>query len=240
MGDEVFGDLSDSRFGAFAEYTCATEVALSLKPASLTFEEAAAIPSAATTALQGLRNHGDIQAGQQLLINGASGGVGTFAIQLAKVFGANITAVCSTRKMKLLESLGVDAIIDYQKEDFTKNGRLYDVIFAVNGYHPIADYRDSLNPQGIYVTCGGSIAQLFDAMLKGPFMSRRNGKRFMPYVVKPNANDLDFLKQLVEEQKIKPVIDKPFHLKNFRKQSVIWKPGKPGEKLLYRYEFRER
>ena len=145
-GDEVFGDLSNCGFGAFAEYVAAPETALALKPTNLTFEEAAAVPVSAVTALLGLR-HGQIQPGQKVLINGASGGVGTFAVQIAKAFGAEVTAVCSTGKVELVRSLGADHVIDYTQADFTQNGERYDLILAANGYQPLAAYQRALSPR---------------------------------------------------------------------------------------------
>ena len=168
-GDEVFGDLSESGRGTFAEYVCASENALALKPANISFEEAAAVPMAAVIALQGLRNR-KIQPGQKVLINGASGGVGTFAVQIAKAFGAEVTAVCSTRKLEMVRSIGADHVIDYTQEDFTRNGQRYDLILAANGYRSISDYRRALSPQGTYVMSGGTTAQMFEAMLLGPWM----------------------------------------------------------------------
>ena len=153
--------------GVFAEYVCASENALVLKPANLSFEEAAAVPMAAVTALQGLRDKGQIQPGQKVLINGASGGVGTFAVQIAKSFGAEVTAVCSTRNLDMVRSIGADHVIDYTKEDFTQNGQQYDLIFAANGDRSISDYKRALTPKGIYVMAGGSTAQMFQAMLPG-------------------------------------------------------------------------
>src|SRR5688572_6664592 len=137
-GDEVYGDLAASGNGAFAEYAAVPEHALVLKPANLSFEQAAAVPMAAVTALQGLRDAGKLQPGQKVLINGASGGVGTFAVQIAKYFGAEVTAVCSTRNIDLVRSLGADHVIDYKRDDFTQNGQRYDLILAVNGYHPLS------------------------------------------------------------------------------------------------------
>src|SRR5579884_764657 len=169
-GDEIFGDVSECGWGAFAEYVCAREDALALKPANVTFEEAAAVPLAAVTALQGLRAKGQIKLGQKVLIYGAGGGVGTFAVQIAKSFGALVTAVCSTRNVDMVRSIGADHVIDYTQEYFTKNGQLYDLIFAVNGYHSISDYKRALNPEGVYVFIGGSIAAMFQAMLLGPLI----------------------------------------------------------------------
>lgn len=164
-GDDVFGDIAH---GAFAEYLCAPERRLALKPARLLFEEAAAVPMAALTALQGLRDTGQIQAGQKVLINGASGGVGTFALQIAKSFGAEVTAVCSPRNLDQACSLGADQVIDYTREDFTQDGQQYDLIFAANGYHPLSAYRRALAPRGIYVMAGGTAPQIFQATLMGP------------------------------------------------------------------------
>jgi NADPH:quinone reductase-like Zn-dependent oxidoreductase len=184
-GDEVFGDLSESGFGAFAEYVAAPEKAFALKPTNLTFEQAATVPVSAVTALQGLRE-GHIQPGQKVLINGASGGVGTFAVQIAKAFGAEVTAVCSAGKMELVRSLGADHVIDYTKEDFTQNGQRYDLILAANGYHPLSAYQRVLRPQGKYVMSGGSTAQMFQAMLLGPWRSRNGGQKMGNMLAKPN------------------------------------------------------
>ena len=151
-GDEVFGYLpSATGRGTFAEYVCANENAITLKPSNLTFEQAAAVPVAALTALQGLRDKGNIQPGQKVVINGASGGVGTFAVQIAKAFGAEVTAVCSTRNLDMVRSIGADHVIDYMREDFTRNGQCYDLILAANGHHPISDYLCVLNPEGSFV-----------------------------------------------------------------------------------------
>jgi len=207
-GDEVFGDIFDCGRGSFAEYVCASEEALVLKPANMPFEEAAAIPFAAVTALQGLRDRGQIQPGQKVLINGASGGVGTFAVQIAKSFGAEVTGVCSTRNMDMLRSIGADHVIDYTQQDFTKSGQCYDLIFGANGYHPITAYKRVLNPGGIYVMSGGSGLQMFQAMLLGPLISMAGNKKMGGFVMKSNQKDLLFIKQLVEAGKVVPVIDK--------------------------------
>jgi len=213
-GDEIFGDLTKCGVGAFAEYVCATEDALALKPANVTFEEAAAVPLAAVTALQGLRAKGQIKLGQQVLIYGAGGGVGTFAVQLAKSFGAQVTAVCSTRNVDMIRSLGADQVIDYTLEDFTTNGQRYDFIFAVNGYHSIFDYKRALKPKGVYVFIGGSIAAMFQAMLLGPVISMTGRQKMASMgVAKPNQKDLGFMKELLEAGKVVPVIERRYPLR---------------------------
>jgi NADPH:quinone reductase-like Zn-dependent oxidoreductase len=211
-GDAVFADLSDCGRGGFAEYVAADETALALKPPRLSFEEAAAVPMAAVTALQGLRNLGKIQAGQKVLINGASGGVGTFAVQLAKAFGAEVTAVCSARNVDLALSLGADHIIDYTQSDFTTIGQRYDLIIAANGYHPIRHYQRALSPTGRHIVTGGAMAQIFQPMLMGPFLSMGGRQTFTSLVAKPNAHDLAFVGEWLEAGKIKVVIDRCYPL----------------------------
>src|SRR5687767_7586119 len=210
-GDEVFGDISADGWGGFAEYACAREDAFALKPANMSFEEAAAVPMAAVTAVQGIRYAGQIRPGQKVLIHGASGGVGTFALQLAKSFGAEVTAVCSTRNLDMARSIGADHVIDYTREDFTKSGPRYDLILAVNGHHPILDYRRALSPQGICVVAGGPLAQIFQAMVLGPLISRLGSKKhvFMGIATTPKK-DLLVLKELLEAGKVVPVIDKSY------------------------------
>lgn len=211
-GDEVFGDLSVSGWGGFAEYVCATEEALVLKPSGLSFEEAAAVPLAAVTALQGLRNKTPIQPGQKVLIYGASGGVGTFAVQIAKAFGAEVTAVCSTRHLDIMRSIGADHVIDYTQEDFSRNGQQYDLILAVNGDVSISDYRRALSPTGTYVMSGGSNRQLMQAMLQGSWISRNSTQKIGNLMAKPNRDDLLFMKGLLESGKVVPVIDQCYPL----------------------------
>ncbi len=211
-GDEVFGDIGAWGNGAFAEYVSVPERALELKPTNLSFEQAAAVPMAAVTALQGLRDNGQIQPGQKVLINGASGGVGTFAVQIAKYFGAEVTAVCSTDKMDMARARGADHVIDYTQEDFTKNGQRYDLIFAANGYHSLSAYKRALTPKGIYVMAGGSMTQIFQAMLMGPRMSETGGRKMGAAMAKLNQKDLAFLKELLEAGKIVPVIDRRYAL----------------------------
>jgi NADPH:quinone reductase-like Zn-dependent oxidoreductase len=209
-GDAVFGDVFGSNYGGFAEYVTVPASALALKPANLSFEEAAAVPLAARTALQGLRDLGHIQAGQKVLINGASGGVGTFAVQVAKYYGAEVTAVCSARNADLAVKLGADHVIDYAKEDFTHNGQQYDLILAVSGFHPIADYRRALTPTGAYVMVGGTLSQALQAMFRGPGMTKKGGQQLGALTLKPNPQDLPLLKELLETGKVVPVIDRRY------------------------------
>jgi NADPH:quinone reductase-like Zn-dependent oxidoreductase len=207
-GDEIFGYLpSATGRGTFAEYVCAKENLLTLKPANLTFEQAAAVPLAAMTALQALRDNGNLQPGQEVLINGASGGVGTFAVQIAKAFGAEVTAVCSPRNLEMVRSLAVDHAIDYTKEDFTQNGQRYDLILAVNGYHPLADYLHALKPKGTYVVAGGSMLQLIQAGSQGRRVSKSGGQKAYVESLVQSQKDLEFIKELLESEKIVPVID---------------------------------
>ncbi len=213
VGDEVFGDISAYGWGGFAEYTCAREDAFALKPSNLSFEEAAAVPMAAVTALQGIRYAGQIRPGQKVLINGASGGVGSFAVQLAKSSGAEVTAVCSSRNVEMARSIGAEHVIDYAKEDFTKTGQQYDLILATNGDRSISDYRRALSPEGIYVHTGGSVAQMSQAMIQGPWISMTGSQKMGSMgVAKPNQNDLVIMKELLEAGKVKPVIDRTYPL----------------------------
>jgi len=207
-GNSVFGMVK----GAFAEHTCAPESALALKPVNTSFEEAAAIPMAAITALQGMRDEGQIQAGQKVLINGASGGVGTFAVQIAKSFGAEVTAVCSTRNLEQAQSIGADHVIDYTKENFTKNGQQYDLVFAANGYHSLSAYKRALTPKGIYVMAGGTMTQIFQSMLMGSMISETGGRKMRGVSAKRSQNDLVFIKELFEAGKVKSVIDRRYPL----------------------------
>lgn len=210
VGDELFGDISTA-FGGFAEFACAPESILVKKPASLSFEQAAAVPMAAVTALQGLRK-GGIQSGQQVAIVGASGGVGTFAVQIAQALGARVTAIASTNKMQLLRSSGVERAIDYTREDFTQTGQYYDLILAVNGYRPLAAYRRALKPQGTYVMAGGKGKQLTEAIVFGPLVSRRGGQTVTSFVASPSADDLAFVASLLEAGKVVPVIERTYPL----------------------------
>jgi NADPH:quinone reductase-like Zn-dependent oxidoreductase len=211
-GDEVFGDLSECGFGAFAEYVCATEAALALKPSTITFEEAATVPGAALTALQGLRDAGQLQSGQKVLIQGASGGVGSFAVQIAKAYGAEVTALCSTNKMDRVRSLGADHVIDYTQVDVTQSGQRYDLIFNAAAYRSVFDYSPILAPQGTYILIGGSTARLFQVMLFGALISRIIRRKVKFFAVRPNQADLLILKELIEAGKISPCIDRSYNL----------------------------
>ena len=211
-GDEVLGDISGFGWGGFAEYVAVPEKALALKPANLSFEQAAAVPQAATVALQGLRDEGHIQPGQKVLINGASGGIGTFAVQIAKSFGAEVTAVCSTRNLDMVRARGADHVIDYTQEDFAQTGQLYDLILATAGYRSIFDYKQALSPRGIYVMAGGSMTQVFQAMLLGQMISKSGGKKLGNLAAKSSAEDLVFLNELLEDGRVAPVIDSCYPL----------------------------
>ena len=212
-GAEVFGDLSDCGRGGFAEYVGVPENALALKPANMTFEKAAAVPVAAVTALQGLRDEGQIEPGQKVLINGASGGVGTFSVQIAKSFGAEVTGVCSTRKLDMVRSIGADQVIDYTQEDFTQNGQRYDLILDVAAYRSISDYQRALSPTGVYVLVGGSMARITQASFLGPRISTTGSRKMRNLHAKPSKQDLVFMKELLEAGKVVPVIDTRYPLR---------------------------
>jgi len=175
-GDEIFADNLPGGYGTYAEYVCVPQKELALKPTNISFEQAAAVPQAALVALQGLRDVGQIQAGQKVLITGASGGNGTFAVQIAKAFGAEVTAVCSTRNLELVRSLGVDHVIDYTQEDFSQGGEQYDLIMAMGGYRKPKDYMQALLPGGIFVWAGGDLKGLFETMALGSWVSRGSDK----------------------------------------------------------------
>jgi NADPH:quinone reductase-like Zn-dependent oxidoreductase len=208
-GDEVFGDISGCGMGGFAEYVCARENVLAPKSASMTYEQAAAVPQAAVLALQGLRK-GQIQPGQKVLINGAGGGVGTFGVQIAKSFGAEVTGVDSTGKLDMVRSIGADQVIDYTKEDFTKSGRRYDLILDVVVYRSIFDYKRALSPKGIFVMIGGSIPRVFLIALTAPLITR--SKKLVILAHKSNSKDLVFMNDLFEAGKVAPVIDRRYPL----------------------------
>ncbi len=213
-GDEVFG--GGLGLGAFAEYVCAPESsALVTKPDNLTFEQAAAVPVAAFTALQGLRDKGQIQPGHSVLINGAAGGVGTFAVQIAKALGANVTGICSTRNLDMVRSLGADRAIDYTKEDFTKGAQRYDIILDAVGNHSLSAYKRILNPKGVCAIAAGPdglwlgpLARFIQALALSPFVSQK----FAPFIASPNKADLTIISKLMETGKVTPVIDRCYRL----------------------------
>ena len=240
-GDEVFGYLpSATGRGTFTEYVCAKENAITLKPANLTFEQAAAVPIAAMTALQGIRDKGNIQPGQKVLINGASGGVGTFAVQIAKAFGAEVTAVCSTRNLEMVRSLGADHVIDYKVEDFTQNGQQYDLILAVNGYHPISDYLRALNPEGTYVVAGGAMSQIAQAASNRKRISKTGSQKIVVLSVVQNQKDLVLLRELLESGKIIPVIDGCYPLRKTPEAFWYFEKEHPRGKVVITVEHNGR
>jgi NADPH:quinone reductase-like Zn-dependent oxidoreductase len=216
IGDEVFG-VAKGGCGGFAEYVCAREKSLELKPSNTSFEEAAAAPMAAITALQGLRDKGQIKPGDKVLIYGASGGVGTFAVQIAASYKANVTAVCSARNVDRALSIGASKVIDYNNEDFTKNGEFYGLILVVNGNRSIFEYKRSLKSNGNCVLIGGSSNSIFQ-LIAGIFMqwwiSKTGKKKISSFLANINQKDLEFIRNLIESEKIKPVIDRIYPLKN--------------------------
>ena len=224
-GDEVFGaSFTGKGQGGFAEYVCTRENSLAPKPSNLSFEQAAAVPVAAITALQGLRDHGQIQPGQKVLIDGASGGVGTFAVQIAKSFGAEVTAVCSPRNVDRARSIGADHVIDYTRENFTRSGLRYDLILGANAHHSIFDYRRALTQDGTLVWAGGGLGRMFQAISLKPLLSLIGNKKMRFFIAKVNVTDLLLLKDLLEAGKIAPVIDRRYPL------------GEVAEALRYREE----
>ncbi|WP_299488312.1 NAD(P)-dependent alcohol dehydrogenase [Acaryochloris sp. IP29b_bin.137] len=211
-GDEVFGDLSEFGWGAFAQYVCAPVDALQPKPANLTFEEAAAVPTSAMAALQALRDFGQIQSGQKVLINGASGGVGSFAVQIAKTYGAEVTAVCRTEKMEMVRSLNPDHIIDYTQPTITQTEQQYDLILDTAAYRSVLDYQPILSPGGTYVLVGGSTARFFQVMLLGSLLGKIMRQRVTALAMKVNSDDLSIVKEWLESGEIAPCIDRSYPL----------------------------
>jgi len=235
-GDEIFG-ISDG--GAFAEYRCAPKDNLALKPANMSFEEAAAIPTAAIPALRALRDRGQIQPGHKVLINGASGGVGTFAVQIAKSFGAEVTGVCSTNKLDMVRSIGADHVTDYTQEDFTQKDERYDMILAAGGYSSISDYKRALSPEGIYVFVGGSMTQFFQAALLGPLTSMTGSKKLDFLVVtKLDKDDFVYLIELFEAGKVVPVIDRRYPLSEVAEALRYYGEGHAQGKVVITVEKR--
>jgi NADPH:quinone reductase-like Zn-dependent oxidoreductase len=215
-GDEVFGTAKGGT-GGFAEFVCAPEKCLELKPANVSFEEAAAVPIAALTALQGLRDKGHVESGHKVLIHGASGGVGTFAIQIAKSFGAQVTAVCSSGNVEMARSIGADQVIDYTRENFIGSKALYDLIFVANGNRSLFEYKRSLKSNGICVLAGGgsgSTGQLLGGMLLAWWISKTTSNKVRSFLAKITQRDLAVMKELLESGKVKPVIDRRYPLKD--------------------------
>ena len=227
-GDEVYGDIGAVGFGAWAEYVAAPADALVRKPANTTFEGAAAVAQYALVALQGLRDKGGIQAGQKVLINGASGGVGTFAVQIAKSFGAEVTGVCSTRNLDLVRSIGADQAIDYTQEDFAQGGEQYDLIFDIAGKRSISDYTGALRPGGTFVSCAISPV----ALLLGPLMSLLGSKKVVQLSHSPNVADLAFMSELLEAGKVIPVIAKAFPLSEAAGAVRYYEDSNPQGKVV--------
>jgi NADPH:quinone reductase-like Zn-dependent oxidoreductase len=231
VGDEVFGDIFA---GGFAEYGCALENALVFKPSNISFEAAAAVPQAALTALEGLRDNGKIQAGQKVLINGASGGVGTFAVQIAKSFGTEVTGVCSTRNLDMVRSIGADHVIDYTQEDFTNNGQQYDLIYCAVGNRSVSDYKRALSPTGICAIAGfTTLPRMFEHMIFGPRRSKAGGQRVgLMEMAKSDKTDLVFIKTLLEAGKVVPVIDKRYPLSETAEAIRYLETGRARGKVI--------
>jgi NADPH:quinone reductase-like Zn-dependent oxidoreductase len=211
-GDAVYGDLSRCGWGGFAEYVSARESALAPKPATLTFEEAAAVPQAAVLALQGLRRGGPLQPGQRVLVNGAGGGVGTFAVQIAKSFGAIVTGVDSTTKLDTMRSIGADRVIDYTQEDFTEDRQRYDLILDAAAHRSMFDYQRALSRKGVYVMVGGATARLFQVLIFGPLITMTGDRKMGVLLHEPNQGDLALLDELLEAGTVVPIIDRRYPL----------------------------
>lgn len=231
VGDAVYGDISGYGFGSFAEYICINEKALALKPGKMSFEQAASIPHASMLAVQGLIDIGKIQKEQKILINGAGGGVGTFGLQVAKLYNAEVTGVDTGDKLNMMKSIGFDHIIDYKKEDFTKNRQCYDLILDAKTNRSTFNYVRSLNSNGKYVTVGGSIVRLLQALILKPLISMFSKKSVHIVALKPNK-DLDYVNELFEAGKIKPVIDGPFKLSETPKAIRYFGDGKHKGKVV--------
>lgn len=226
-GDEVFGDLSRCGWNGFAEYVAAPEKALTLKPASLSFAQAAAVPQAGLLALQGLIHKGHIQAGQKVLINGASGGAGSFAVQIAKSIGAEVTGTCRSSKMDLVHALGADHVIDYTREDFTKNGEHYDLILDMQAHHSMFDYKRALSPGGMYIMVGGKSFRIFQAI----FISLTGNRKIQLLLHKANKG-IDEMIELLESGKVKPIIDKVYPLSQTADALRYFGEGKARGKII--------
>jgi NADPH:quinone reductase-like Zn-dependent oxidoreductase len=236
----VFGSCR----GAFAEYVCTSESALVTKPSNVTFEQAASVPLAALTALQGLREKGQIQPGQKVLINGAAGGVGTFAVQIAKSVGADVTGVCSTRNVDMVRSIGADRVIDYTQEDFTKSGQSYDLIFDCVGNHSLLACRRVLNSKGIYIAVGGPsgrwmIGPLVRA-ITAPVLSRCVSQNLVMVLARRSKEDLTVMHELMEAGKVTPVIDKRYRLSQVPEAIQYLEAGHARGKVVITLEYNNK
>jgi len=231
VGDEVYGDMCESGFGAFAEYKCAKENALALKPAGMSFVQAASIPQAAMLAVQSLRDKAKIRAGQTLLIKGGGGGVGIFAVQIAKLAGAEVTGVDSESKFEMMRSLGYDHLIDYTKEDFTTSEKRYDIILDVNTNRPITHFTRVLNRHGMYLTVGGSLGKFFLGLLLKPWISLFSKKGFHLVAMKANK-DLPYMNELFEAGQLKPVIEGPYKLEDAAEAFRFFSTGEHKGKIV--------
>ena len=226
--DDIFAEIGDYGYGAFAEYVAVPEKAVVLKPTTIGFEEAAAVPQAAVTALQGLRNQMQIQPGHSVLVNGASGGIGTFAVQLAKSFGAEVTGVCSTENLEVIRTIGANYVIDYKQEDFTKGEKRYDLILDIVANRPTSQYLRALAPRGAYVAVAFNPQTLF----LGSFMSKTDGKKAGSLNAASSINDLEKVKELIEAGNIMPVIDKVFPLKEVAEAIKYYGEGAQGKVVI--------
>lgn len=235
-GDEVYGDLSWNGRGGLAEYVCAPASMLAHKPANLSFELAAAVPMAAGVAFQALRTKGQIQAGHKVLINGASGGVGTFAVQIANAYGAHVTAITSTKNLEMARAHGANEVIDYTQVDFTANGHRFDLILAANGYHAFSDYRRVLTSTGKYVMTGGSGTQMAEAMLFGPWVALTSQQKMGNLLYRPNRDDLMCIKELIEAGKVIPVISETFPLEKTPEAFRYYGAGHVQGKIVIRVQ----
>ncbi|MEH7239022.1 NAD(P)-dependent alcohol dehydrogenase [Bacillus sp. JJ1562] len=232
VGDEVYGDISSSGWGAFAEYVAVDEKALALKPSNISFAEAAAVPMAAMTALHAIRDKGMVRPRQEVLLHGASGGVGTFAVQIGKAFGAEVTAVVSTRNVDIARSLGSDHVIDYKKEDFANDNKAYDLIIGVNGSQSISTYKRKLKENGVFIHVGGTTSQMFRTMTQGSWLSTIGKKKFITLLHRPNQKNLVLMKELIEEGKVKPVIDRSYSLSEIPKAFEYFEEGHSQGKVI--------
>lgn len=237
VSDDIFADVFSYGRGAYAEYKCVPENALVKMPSGTTYEQVATIPTAGLTALQGLRKKGEIQPGEKILINGASGGVGSYAVLIAKSFGAEVTGVCSTKKMEMVRSIGADYVIDYKKEDFTKNGKHYDLILDVAAYRPMSNFKESLISQGVYVLVGGSTGRIMKAQFFGSMISKKGGKKFCNMgPTKTNKDDMVFLSEHIKSGKISPAITKRYPLSKVADALRYFGDGLVQGKIVITYE----